>query len=78
MDNQQFETLFKIASETNKVVSSMQGDFREFKGNIAARVEGLEDGSKSDRFWGRVSTIMVMPVMAVVHQIGTKYGWFSK
>lgn len=58
----------------NSKLTELHGDFREFKGIIDTKVDTLETQAKSDKFWGRVSNVAVLPVVAALHQIANHFG----
>jgi hypothetical protein len=73
----QFKILFDAIQDGNKKVDNLHGDFREFKGVMTTKVKQLETDAQNDRFWGNVKTLVVIPVVAGLHQIASYIGWIK-
>ena len=52
----------------------MHGDFREFRGEMSARVSQIEKDTDKVEMWSNVKTIAVIPVVMALHVLGTKIG----
>jgi ATP-dependent protease HslVU (ClpYQ) peptidase subunit len=55
----------------------LQGDFREHKGDIVARVAQLEKDNQDDKFWDNVKIVAVIPVVGAIHELGQRIGWWK-
>lgn len=64
-------------SALSKTLEEYHGTFREFRGQQEVKVKHLEDADKSDKFWGNVKTICVIPVITFGHQIAAHFGWIK-
>jgi hypothetical protein len=80
MSDDNKEVLQAITILTSKV-EEYHGDFREFRGEIKARVEDvehkiqvIEDGASSDRKWMRIQSAAVIPVVGALHQLAKHFG----
>jgi hypothetical protein len=74
MNDDQFKMLLEKLDKQNEKMDELHGDFREFKGKMDEKVTTIEAGVKSDRLWGRIQTVAVLPVVGVLHQIAVHYG----
>jgi len=77
MDNDQFTILLEAVTDTKDKLDSLHGDFREFKGQQQTKVEQLVKDSDSDRLWGRIQTVAVIPVVAAIHAFANHKGWIK-
>jgi hypothetical protein len=74
MNDDQFNILLQRFDKQDDKLHELHGDFREFKGAMEVKVEQLEISAKNDKFWGRVQTVAVLPVVGLLHQIASHYG----
>jgi hypothetical protein len=77
LDNDKFKILLEAVTNQSEKLDSLHGDFREFKGATAAKVETLEKQASSDRVWGRIQTGVVIPFTVALHQFGAHFGWLK-
>ena len=75
MESEQFSAIMDALRDNTTKLTDLHGDFREFKGVQETKVAALEDAAKSDRFWGRVQTVAVLPIVGSLHQIARHFGW---
>ncbi len=57
----------------NKLME-MHGDFREFRGEMTARVVQIEKDSDKVEMWNNIKLVCVLPVTMALHAVGTKIG----
>lgn len=74
MQPEQYTAIMNSLETNNTKLGELLGDFREFKGVQETKVNALEEAAKSDKFWGRVQTIAVLPIMTVLHIGASKLG----
>lgn len=81
------EVLAAITKLT-QTVEQYHGDFREFRGETTqkmiafeSRVSDIEQTAKDDlkatRLWGNIKVICVLPVVGVLHQVASHFGWIK-
>jgi hypothetical protein len=65
-------------------ISKLSSDFAAHKAATELNVKNLQDDhtdikkqQDSDRIWHRVQTGIVIPVMGVLHQVASHYGWIK-
>jgi len=74
MENDQFKILLDKLDDHGTKLDALHGDFREFKGSTEVKVANLKEQADSDRKWGRIQTIVVVPVVAALHVLAGKLG----
>ena len=74
MDSDQFNILLDKMDVHTEKLNSLHVDFSEFKGEIAAKVSALEKRTESDRLWGRIQTVAVLPIVTALHIVAKKFG----
>jgi hypothetical protein len=65
--------VLKAIAELTRVVETYHGDFREFRGVTATKVNALEEDAKSTRLWQKIQMGCVLPVVAGLHQIAQHF-----
>ena len=73
MNDDTKEILQAITQLTAKV-EEYHGTFREFRGKTENRVEALECDTAQNRFWSRVHAVVILPVVAGLHQLAQHWG----
>jgi len=71
------EMVLQAITKLTEKVEEYHGDFREFRGNTAVRIEGLEQAAKDAKFWNNVKVVCVLPTVTVLHQIAVHFGWIK-
>lgn len=66
--------LGEIHADLKQDIGQVRTEFAGFKGNIEARVSGIEDDAKTDKFWNNVKAYSG-PVMVAVHVAAHKLGF---
>jgi hypothetical protein len=74
LDDDKFKILLEAVTNQSEKLDSLHGDFREFKGIQATKVDILEKQASNDRLWGRIQTVAVLPVVTAMHLIASKFG----
>lgn len=74
MTDDQFQLLYDGIQKQSEKLDTLHGDWREFKGSMEVRVKAVETQAKSDRMWGHLETVVVIPVVAAIHQLATHFG----
>ena len=69
--------ILKAIAELTKTIEMYHGDFREFRGEHSTKVKVLEENVKSDRFWHKVQTGCVIPVVGGLHQLAQYLHWIK-
>lgn len=77
MDNDaEARILLAITNLTGKV-EEYHGDFKEHRGATNIRIQSIEESVKEDKKWGSIKTIIVIPVIALLHQVASHFGWIK-
>lgn len=77
MESDQFSLLLGKMDSQRDAFNDFAQKTAEWKGAITEKVSNLESQRKSDRKWGRVETGIVIPIMAVLHQVAAHLGWIK-
>jgi hypothetical protein len=65
--------ILEAITDLTKTVETYHGDFREFRGVTATKVNALEEDAKSARLWQKIQMGCVLPVVAGLHQIAQHF-----
>ena len=74
MEDDQFKLLLDRLDAQTEKLGDIHSEFREFKGGMDAKVGSLEDEARTDRMWGRIQTVAILPIVTVLHIISKKLG----
>jgi hypothetical protein len=77
MTDDQFHILYEQNNQQSAAITKLLGEFKEFKGGMDVRVEAIEDHAKSIRLWGHIETVVVIPIIAIMHQAAAHLGWIK-
>jgi len=55
-------------------LTELHGDFREFRGEVKARLTQVEKDADRAEMWANIKTIAVIPVVMGLHALGIKVG----
>ena len=56
----------------------LHGDFREFRGEMKARVTQIEDDAKDARKWENIKVYAVLPLAVGLNAIASKLGLIKR
>jgi hypothetical protein len=73
MTDDQFNILLAKLDKQDEKMQEIHVDFSGFRGTITEKVSNLESGAKSEKLWGRIQTVAVIPVVGLLHQIASHY-----
>jgi hypothetical protein len=74
MDQDAEARILTAITSLTKTVEEYHGDFKEFRGETKIRVQAIEEDMKNDRMWSTIKTVVVVPVIAIIHQVGAHFG----
>lgn len=60
--------------EIMKTIMAFHGDFREFRGEIRARMKQVEEDADEARKWENYKIYAILPITAGLHAIAAKLG----
>lgn len=76
MDNDQFQILLiQKLDHQSDLMANLQRDFSAHKAATDVRVTQLEEDAASASRWAKVHAIVVLPVIAILHQVAAHFGW---
>lgn len=75
------QKLGEIHADLKEDIGSVKTEMAGFKGSISSnleatnfRVTAIERAAADDKFWDRVKTIIVLPVVFAIHKVLTTLG----
>lgn len=66
-----------MAVDNDKImetITAFHGDFREFRGEMTARMKQVEDEADEARKWENYKLYAILPIAAGLHSIAAKLG----
>jgi len=57
-----------------ETILAFHGDFREFRGEMTARINQVEDDADEARKWENYKLYAILPFSAVLHTVAAKLG----
>lgn len=77
MEDHQFNILLTRLSAQDDKLDALHGDFREFKGTAGNRLDQIEKDGDKDEMWTNIKLLVIVPVIGVLHQIASHFGWIK-
>ena len=75
MENGEFKILLDKLDDQSEKIGALYAAFSGHKATTEVKIAALEKQDDKDRFWNNIKAVVIIPVMAMLHQVAYHMGW---